>query len=109
MGKEDIVPMGEPMTYYTKQGQEPYYMRSENAPRADLSHRFGDYRIEPTRSPLISTDKAVGVLPFPEAYNPWKYIAQPRPYVLQSPAINKYQYYPTVHQVQNLHTKLRVK
>ena len=71
--------MFEPKTKYI-----PEAKRSQNAPRADIEHKFGDYAIAPTRSPLISKDKAVGVLPFPEAFEPWKYISQPRPYVLSS-------------------------
>ena len=84
--------------------REFYPYNSVNAPRADIQHRFGDYKIAPTRSPLISKDKAVGILPFPEAFKPWKYISQTRPYVLSS-TLNKYQYYPSV----NLATKSLVK
>ena len=84
--------------------REFYPYNSVNAPRTDIQHRFGDYKIAPTRSPLISKDKAVGILPFPEAFKPWKYISQTRPYVLSS-TLNKYQYYPSV----NLATKSLVK
>jgi len=84
--------------------REFYPYNSVNAPRADIQHRFGDYKIAPTRSPLISKDKAVGILPFPDAFKPWKYISQTRPYVLSS-TLNKYQYYPSV----NLATKSLVK
>ena len=74
-----------------RQGHEPWWMRSENAPRADITRRFGDYAIMPTRSPLTSTDKAVGILPFPEAYEPWKY-SMARPYVVETPKVNQYNY-----------------
>ena len=85
-----------------------WWKTSENAPRADIKHRFGDYVIAPTRNPLISTDKAVGILSFPQAYEPWKYISQPRPYMLSS-SLNKYQYYPSFHQAQNLKTTIGVR
>ena len=88
-----------------EKGFYPY--SSTNAPRKDIEHQFGNFKIEKTRSPLVSKDKAVGILPFPEAFKPWKYI-KPRPYVLSS-SLNKYQYYPTVHQAQNLKTKVEVK
>ena len=91
--------MFEPKTKYI-----PEAKRSQNAPRADIEHKFGDYAIAPTRSPLISKDKAVGILPFPDAFKTWKYISQTRPYVLSS-TLNKYQYYPSV----NLATKRLVK
>ena len=87
---------------------ENWWKTSTNAPRRDIHHRFGDYKIAPTRSPLISTDKAVGILPFPEAYEPWKYISHPRPYMLSS-SLNKYQYYPSFHQAQNLKTTIGVR
>ena len=78
---------------YTKyrQGEEPWWMKSENAPRADITHSFGSYAIQPTRNPLTSTDKAVGILPFPEAYEPWKY-SMARPYVVETPKVNQYNY-----------------
>ena len=88
-----------------EKGFYPY--SSTNAPRKDIEHQFGNFKIEKTRSPLVSKDKAVGILPFPEAFKPWKY-RKPRPYVLSS-SLNKYQYYPTVHQAQNLKTKVEVK
>ena len=79
-----------------RQGNEPWWMRSENAPRADITRRFGDYAIMPTRSPLTSTDKAVGILPFPEAFEPWKY-SMPRPYSVEIPKVNQYTNYPRFH------------